>query len=584
MAVSDWPLQRTLLRLARFADRVQNRLSARVRPFSKRPKGLSVQPEPRVRGNYSAGMRLMEGEFRFAGSQISAEKRSIWDLPYPDSGFAAEVHGMGWADDLATVGDSSARRLFQSWVMDWVRRFGNGTGPGWQPDLAGRRLVRWITHSALLLGDLDPTQGRRLLSCLGRHASYLRVSWYRTRPGLPRFEALTGLLYAGLALEGREALLKPAISLLGQEAERQIGPDGGIPSRSPEELNEIFALLTSAAQSLQEFGHQPDGRHLEALVRAAPTLRSLRLGDGLLARFHGGGTGPEGRLDQSLADAGVKGVKREELAMGFARIAAGRAMLVMDCAAPPSGRASAQAHASTLAFELTTGRRRLIVNTGPGRGFGRDWMLKSRLTPAQSSLSVERTSSSRLALKSQPPVFSEVPGEVVVHRASDLTGSWIQATHNGYEPTHGLIHERRVYLAASGKEVGGEDILTSPRGPARAKYAKAVAGAPQLGIMFTLHFHLHPEVEASIDAAASIVSLRLKSGERWTFRQHGGELHLVEGTYLDPAFLRPKASHEIRVTGRVVQYAGDVTWSLQRVEDGTANTRDLVQDDAPIES
>ena len=582
MAKINWPLQSRLASIVRFNDRLQNRLSARVRPFSKKPKGFVARPEPRSIGNYSTGMRLMEGEFRFAGSQISAEKRSIWDLPPPDAGFEAEMHGFGWADDLAAVGDATARRLLQSWLMDWVRRYGNGTGPGWQPELAGRRLIRWIGHAAFLIADLDTTQSRKMFACMGRQASYLRVGWCRARVGLPRFEALTGLVYAELALEGRQGSLKSTIADLGAECEKQVGGDGGIPSRNPEELNEIFTLLTWAAQTLQECGHQPDQRQLDAMIRIAPTLRSLRMGDGLLARFHGGGTGPEGRLDQSLADVGVHGLKREELAMGFARINAGRTLLVMDCAAPPTGRASLIAQASTLAFELSTGRRRLIVNVGPGLRFGREWQMKSRHSAAQSGLAVERTSSSRFAVRDARKTFAEVPGEVVVHRASDLTGSWIQATQNGYENTHGLIHERRVYLASSGKEIGGEDILTSPRGRARTRYAKSVEGAPQLGILFTLHFHLHPEVTATIDASATTITLTLKSRELWTFRQHGGELQLVESHYLDPAFLRPKATKQILITGRVVQYAGDITWSLQRVEDGSGYTRDLVADEGEL--
>ncbi len=582
MAKIIWPLQSRLASIVRFNDRLQNRLSARVRLFSKKPNGFVAQPEPRSIGNYSSGMRLLQGEFRFAGSQISAEKRSIWDLPPPDVGFEAEMHGFGWADDLAAVGDATARRLLQSWLMDWVRRYGNGTGPGWQPELAGRRLIRWIGHGAFLVADLDANQSRKMFASMGRQASYLRVGWSRARAGLPRFEALTGLVYAGLALEGRQGMLKAAITDLGAECEKQVGADGGIPSRNPEELNEIFTLLTWAAQTLQEYEHQPDQRQLDAMIRIAPTLRSLRMGDGLLARFHGGGTGPEGRLDQSLADVGVQGLKRDELAMGFARINAGRTLLVMDCAAPPTGRASIIAHASTLAFELSTGRRRLIVNTGSGSRFGREWQQKSRLTPAQNTVSVERISSSRYAAKDRRQTFVEVPSAVVVHRASDLTGSWIQATHNGYEPTHGLVHERRVYLASSGKEIGGEDILTSPRGRARTRYAKSVEGAPQLGIVFTLHFHLHPDVTASIDNAATTVTLTLKSGELWTFRQHGGEMQLLESQYLDPAFLRPKATKQILVTGRVVQYAGDITWSLQRVEDGVGNTRDLVADEGEL--
>lgn len=561
----------------------RNRLSARARSFSHIPKGLVTQPEPRSIGSFANGMQLIGGEFRFAGSQISAEKRSIWDLPPPDAGFEAEMHGFAWADDLAAVGDAPARRVLQSWSMDWVRRYGNGTGPGWQPDLAGRRMIRWISHSTFLLADLDQTQSRRLFACMGRQAGYLRASWGRARPGLPRFEALAGLLYSALALEGMQRWLAESIRVLGRECAHQIDAGGAIASRNPEELNEIFALLTWSAQVVQECGRQPDPAHLEALQRIAPTLRSLQMGDGLLARFHGGGPGRPGRLDQALADAGVRALRREELSMGFARMNAGRTLLVMDCAAPPTGRASVNAHAATLAFELSTGRRRLIVNTGPGQNFGRDWRLKSRLTASQSGVSVERTSSARLAhavaVPGAQPAIAEGPTEVAVNRAGDLTGSWIQATHNGYESTHGLLHERRVYLAADGKSIGGEDIMTSPRGRARTRYARSVAGAPQLGILFSLHFHLHPDVLASIDPGGTMVSLSLKSGEKWTFRQHGGEMQLTESHYLDPAFLRPKLTRQILVTGRVVQYAGDITWSLARVEDGSGTTRDLVADE-----
>ena len=68
---------------------------------------------------------------------------------------------------------------------------------------------------------------------------------------------------------------------------------------------EVFTLLTWAAQALAEAGilRRPT---LAAMERIAPTLRALRHADGGLARFHGGGRGAEGRLDQALATAGVK--------------------------------------------------------------------------------------------------------------------------------------------------------------------------------------------------------------------------------------------------------------------------------------
>jgi len=64
--------------------------------------------------------------------------------------------------------------------------------------------------------------------------------------------------------------------------------------------------------------------------------------------------------------AGVRAVVAPGLAMGFARLAGGRTTVIVDAASPPDGRAGGSAHASTLGFEMTSGRRPVIVSCGSG--------------------------------------------------------------------------------------------------------------------------------------------------------------------------------------------------------------------------
>src|SRR5690606_10582358 len=106
----------------------------------------------------------------------------------------------------------------------------------------------------------------------------------------------------------------------------------------------------------------------------------------------------EGRLDQALAASEVKAPRRTGLAMGFARLGHGRTTMIVDVASPPVRDASAQGHASTLAFELTSGRRPLIVNCGSGRTFGEKWRRAGRATPSHSTLAIEGYSSARLGV------------------------------------------------------------------------------------------------------------------------------------------------------------------------------------------
>ena len=186
---------------------------------------------------------------------------------------------------------------------------------------------------------------------LAAQARFLSKRGQAAEPGLPRFEAMTGLLYSGLSLEGMEDHVAPALSVLSAECRRQVDAQGGIPTRNPEDLLEVFTLLTWVQSALEEAHRASDTAIAEAIGRIAPTLRTLRHADGGLARFHGGGRGLEGRLDQSLAASGSKKRQADGLAMGFVRLSAGRTSVIVDAAPPPQGAASAQAHASTLAFE-----------------------------------------------------------------------------------------------------------------------------------------------------------------------------------------------------------------------------------------
>ena len=218
----------------------------------------------------------------------------------PGSAFAAEAQGFVWLDDLAAVGDGPARKRAQDWVWDWIARYGAGRGPGWSPDLTGRRLIRWINHALFVLSGRDRAQSDAYYAQVTAQTVFLSWRWQQAAPGLPRFEALVGLVSASLALVGMEKLVAPAVTALSAECAREVDAQGGIPTRNPEELLEVFTLLTWAAQALSEAGQMPPEPLMAAIERIAPTLRALRHADGGLARFHGGGRGVRRRHGQTF--------------------------------------------------------------------------------------------------------------------------------------------------------------------------------------------------------------------------------------------------------------------------------------------
>ena len=548
-------------------------------------RGFVSQPEPRSIGLFSRGKQMIAGNFMFEGRVIEAPGEAIWDVTLTEPGQADQSHGFVWLDDLAAVGDGAARARAPGWTWDWIARFGAGKGPGWTPDLTGRRLIRWINHALLLLAARDRAQSDAYYRSLSAQVVYLSRRWPQSAPGLPRFEALTGLIYAGLALTGMEDRIAPAVAGLADDCAREIDAMGGIPTRNPEELLEVFTLLTWAEQALSEAGRIPPAPLVAALERIAPTLRALRHADGGLARFQGGGRGIEGRLDQALAAAGVRPgpALGPGLAMGYARLAGGRTTVIVDAAQPPDGRAGLSAHASTSAFELTSGRRPLIVSCGSGVSFGAEWRRAGRATPSHSTLAVEGFSSSRLEAGDGPEAMTDRAQLSAVRQSVGPDGAHLFVAHTGWSATHGLGHARDLTLSGDGRKLTGLDRLAAFTAAERVRFETLLTGSQLQGVGLAVRFHLHPDVDAALDMGGSAVSLALKSGEIWVFRHDGrAKLALEPSVFLEKGRLKPRAARQIVLFGRAMELETQIGWTLAKAQDTPLAIRDLDRDDMPV--
>jgi len=536
-----------------------------------RIRGFIWQPQPSFAGSEARGRQLMAGNLVLGGRLVETGGRLPWDIPPPNEAFLEALHGFDWLDDLAAVPGGAGRRTAQDWLSGWLARYTRGRGPGWTPDLTGRRQMRLIAHALMLMNGQTPEDRRRFFAVLARQAGLLQARWRQTRRGLPRFEALTGLIYSACALTGLETTLKPSLRALAQECAQDIDGTGGIVTRNPEELLEVFHLLTWVATILKDIGKAPDPAVDTAIGRIAPTLRSLRHADGTLVRMQGGGRGAPARLDAALARSNVRPARVKGLAMGYARMGGRRVSLIVDAAPPMLGPGSFDAHASTLAFELVSGRQPVVVSCGAGRRFGAAWRRAGRATASHSTLSLVGYASARLArgahqAEPERQDFVSGPTTVEVQEAQMKSAEGIALSHDGWRKTHGLVHLRSLQLDRDGSLLRGEDGLAAMTERDRLTLDRVLARLPgDTGLRYAVRFHLHPDAAAEIDMGGSAVSIQLPNRETWVFR-FGGEakLTLEPSVYLDSARVKPRATKQIVLTGALTGYGSAVSWTLAR--------------------
>ena len=541
-----------------------------------RPHGFTHRPEARSLGSALRGQEMVDGALPLTGLRLEGEP---FAHRLADADHMAELHGFGWLDDLAAVGNAKARDLAQARVLDWLAAHpappqDPAGDPVWRADVTGRRMLRWIFNSGQILPGLDRATAQPFFDSL--HAQLAFLDRAEAPAGPARIEALSARAIAAMLLKGAKDA-RPALDALAAEMDGSIR-HGVLRGRCPEALLTSLSLLGWVKATAAETGHPLPPEIDQAIADIAPILRALRHADGGLPRYHGGGRGAAGRLDHSLKAADGPSLTAPGHAMGFARLSRARATVVLDAAAPPAGPAAAHAHASTLAIEFTSARHPIVVNCGPGRMFGQAWARAARATACASTLSLTGLSSAKLL----PPDgqgqerLTLLPQKVWAGQCdaegnllptdspppSPRLPATILSGHDAWEGTHGLTHLRELYLSPDGDELRGEDTLAALDIAGQGRLDQILTNHPE-GIGFDIRFHLHPDIDAVQDGDAA--RLILPGGEEWYFSHDlVAQLRLEPTAWLEPGLPEPRPGVQIVLSHHLTAHAVQIGWTFMR--------------------
>ncbi len=527
-------------------------------------KAFTSQPMPRGVGSSGKGLQLAAGNFLIDGRLIKEPEDMIWDVEKDHQGFQIKAHGFFWLDDLAANGSRTCLDTAKLWFYDWLVRFGNGENLAWTPEMAGARIIRLVNHAIVLLNGADAAQSKQYFAAISHHARFLKKTWNTAPEGLPRFQALVGYVYSALALEEFAKDLKPSLARLTKECETYIGEGGDIPSRNPEELLEIFTLLVWVDQGITTADRTPDRALLTAIERIAPLIRTLRMGDGRLAEFHGGEASDAERIDNILQDGGVRGTSVLGDVMGYSRMSRGASVLVADMAPPPEADAR---YDCALGFEFSSGEHCIFKSTGAGSNLSQGWRIAAKTAAAFNVLSIQPFSSeASIRKRRQVAPMSDAAGVKLIRSEREAgSAALLSGQHVGYKDEFGLTYNRSIEMSANGRSLSGTDRLYCAHKKDEAVFDAAILHQVTRTIPFISRFRLAADVDAELDLGGTAVSLKLPNEEVWIFKASGGKISLEGSAYFSADRLKPRATKQIVVTSYAVNYEGAVSWVVTRL-------------------
>ena len=521
-------------------------------------------------GDKQKASAFYHGKFKFFGEQFLRTENNVFAEQGMSSNWQKELHRFAWLADMQACGRELSRGQARALILEWISLiktpgFSRWTGQAYKSDVLARRIISWVQYAPFLLKGCSEDFSGKFYASIRQQAGWLYRRAHTENNGLKRLQANIALTYAIVGFEGLESLRAKTFERLAGELDRQILADGGHISRNPQVLRDLLADLVPIRMALEAKRLEVPAAMNAALERMLPALRFFTYMDGGLAVFNGVNDTRAGLTRRILETDAVCGRPLSDARhSGYMRLQQGNSTIMIDTGKPTMPSVNTGATAGVLAFEFCDASARLVTNCGAVACGDEAWSSASRSTQAHSSLCLDDQPVGKIlegsllqktfggaVVLSVPNVFAKAQTS---HQGAVFTGS-----HDGYEKSHGIVHERQLFLNGDGHDFRGQDsFINSLDGDGAGNFGQDEP------VPFAIRFHLHPSVRATIsqDGASAMLLLANKTG--WRFSARGAQLKLEDSVYL-PEDGRVRKTSQLILRGFAGQ-TNKVMWAFKRIE------------------
>ncbi len=397
-------------------------------------------------------------KFSFLNNERIMPGLISWDDRSFDKLWRYNLH---YFDDLTATGFKKRQQALINLIDQWIDANPFGKGTGWEPYPLSIRIVNWVKWDI----NTKALSGRQIKSLFDQ-AQWLERRVEHHLKGNHLIANAKALIFAGGYFSGdlSEGWLKQGLNILRVELEEQILEDGGHFERSPMYHNivteDLMDLLLLSKLYPNIVPAQDTGVWRAKVEKMVGALDVMVHPDGEIAFFNDSAFGVAPAASQlklmaqnlDIPTLNTSGLKQQQTLpfSGYYKLCRSNLSLIIDAGEIGPDYLPAHAHADTLSFELSVGRKRLFVNSGTSLYGNSDERLHQRKTASHNTVTVDGCDSSEVWSG-----FRVAKRAKITHVDMKLSQCNISlsAAHDGFRRLNGNIdHQRTWHL--------GDDYLT----------------------------------------------------------------------------------------------------------------------------
>jgi uncharacterized heparinase superfamily protein len=509
-------------------------------------------PDPYEIGKVEYGKLLLSGMLKFQDELIEMPNRSIWKIEKNSIKLENYLQGFDWLNDLAAVGNFEALKLAQEWVFEWILSNKENGQTEWGLETLTCRVFNWISHSGFLLKTQNLTLSQSYIESIERQAFFLEKRWKSLKSNIIKFKALVLLISVGIYIDDKKYLIPYCSVALDKEINNTFDSGGGIYSRDPNILSQIFSLLTWTEILLKKIEFELTESHKLIILKVAPILRSLRHSDGSLLGFRGKTEYPTKHLDRALINSGVKHSLPKREAMGYARLGRKNVSIFVDTGGQFDSVTEGNFLDTKSAIEITINKCPFIISGAKATDMA--GKPRGNVNKIHNSSALKLGNELVNVVNLQPANLEWIESK---------TDTILKTSHSGYLLETGLTQTRMLKLNNDETQIYGEDSFNAISEDSRFKFENIFRNNKKNGIKISINFLLHPEVAVVLENGS--INFCLTNGERYSL-SYSNKYHveIEENNYYEDSKGKLSATKQVVLSSYLMNYDNTMNWSITK--------------------
>ena len=461
-----------------------------------------------------------------------------------------EVHSFLWLNLIDRKNDGKS---LQKIIDVWMLKHSKYKRKVWESSVLSKRIISWILNVDIILNNGSFYFKKNFLNSIISQTNHLKKNIKFEKNYSKRLEVLTALLLSGLVFKEYINNFNIGIKELEKLTKDYFDDDGFPLTRNPSDLIFFSKYLLLCKECIKD-AQQYIPEFLDIIInKNLKCIKEILTPNNQIPLFNGGTESNLEYFHKLLDDLDYKPKNKKKIIGGIHSFNIRNNAIFFDAGEPPKKDFSKSYQSGPLSFEYYLDGKKIITNCGFGSNISSKAELLSRLTPAQSTLTLNDTSVTRFE---RNKLINRVFGNSIkntfkinnLNFVEDKNQIKFTASHNGYEKKFGCIHKREISIEKqNGKLIGSDEII------------KKKDGKP---LNYSLRFHLYPGLTAVKTMGGNSALIQISKNKSLIFTILDESILLEKSIFLGGNKILDNTC--VTVSGNLVNKNKFIHWEIKK--------------------